>query len=102
MIDLSVISTVIIVANVLIGISIVFFERRDPTTALAWLLILLLVPYLGFVLYLLFGQRYHKQKLFRDKVENDRFLQQYLLKEKGESVDQSITAPVRCPRGIAR
>ena len=39
--------------NILLAITIVFFERRDPRTIWAWLLVLYFVPVLGFFLYLL-------------------------------------------------
>ena len=39
--------------NILLAITIVFFERRDPNTIWAWLLALYFLPVLGFFLYLL-------------------------------------------------
>ncbi|MDR1193591.1 MAG: phospholipase D-like domain-containing protein [Peptococcaceae bacterium] len=45
---------------------ILLLERDDPNRVLAWLLVLLAFPVLGFILYLLFGQRVIKrQKLGR-------------------------------------
>ena len=38
--------------NILLAITIVFFERRDPRTIWAWLLVLYFIPVLGFFLYL--------------------------------------------------
>lgn len=57
--------------NILFGIIIVFFQRRDPTSVWAWLLLLYFVPILGFVLYLVIGQDYHKTKMFKTKEVED-------------------------------
>lgn len=64
----------ILVINVIFGIGIVFFERKTPETALAWLTLLVFIPILGFILYLAFGQNYYRTILFRMKEEDDRKL----------------------------
>jgi cardiolipin synthase len=62
----------IFLINILFVISIIFIERRDPSMALPWVLILILIPVVGFILYLVFGQNYYKDKKFQIKGENDR------------------------------
>ena len=62
------------VINFLLAIVIVFFERRDPKTIWAWLLVLYFVPVLGFFLYLLFGQDMRKSKMFKNKELEDAIL----------------------------
>ena len=57
--------------NILLAITIVFFERRDPKTIWAWLLVLYFIPVLGFLLYLLIGQDMRKSKLFKNKELED-------------------------------
>lgn len=57
--------------NIILGIAIVFFQRRDPTSVWAWLLILYFVPVLGFFLYLVLAQDFHKSKMFRVKEVED-------------------------------
>jgi len=74
----------ILALNLLFAVVIVFVERKNPTSALAWLLVLLLLPALGFALFLVFGQNYHKQRLFNIKIEDDQVLQQLLLDQKRE------------------
>ncbi len=39
----------------------IFFESRDPAATLAWLLILILLPVVGFVLHILFGKNIGKR-----------------------------------------
>lgn len=55
------------VINVLLSLLIIFFQRREPKTVWAWLLVLYFIPILGFILYLLLGQNYRKDKMFRMK-----------------------------------
>ena len=53
--------------NIILSIIIVFFQRRDPNTVWAWLLVLNCIPIVGFFLYLLIGQDMHKSHMFRVK-----------------------------------
>jgi len=46
---LSFLPTAIIVLNIIFIILLIFFERKDPTVTWAWLLILTLIPVLGFI-----------------------------------------------------
>lgn len=62
----------ILIINILLAILLVFFERRNPSTTWAWLMILLFVPILGFFLYLFLGQDLRKKKVFAVKEEDDR------------------------------
>lgn len=62
----------ILILNIFFGISIVFFERKTPEIALAWLTLLVFLPVLGFLLYLAFGQNFYRARLFRLKEEDDR------------------------------
>lgn len=57
--------------NIILGITIVFFQRRDPTSVWAWLLLLYFIPILGFFLYLVIGHDYRKTKMFRTKEIED-------------------------------
>ncbi len=42
----------------------VILEKRSPFKTIAWILVLILIPVIGLVFYLFFGQEYRKQKLF--------------------------------------
>ena len=57
----------LMLANMISVFSLIFIERKDPTTTWAWLLILMLVPGIGFIIYLLLGQNLSRQKIFREK-----------------------------------
>lgn len=57
--------------NILFAILIIFFERRNPTSVWAWVLILIFFPIGGFILYLFLGQDLRRKKLFKDKIIED-------------------------------
>lgn len=68
---LSILPSGIIVLNIIFIILVLFFERRDPTATWAWLLILTLIPVLGFILYLFLGLTPKKRELFQRKQQED-------------------------------
>ncbi len=57
--------------NIVFGIVIVFFERRNPTSTWLWIMVLALLPGLGFIFYLFLGQDLSKKKIFKGKAEDD-------------------------------
>ena len=56
-------SLVFLITAIPVGIMIIL-EKRSPYKTAAWILVLILVPILGVIFYLIFGQEYRKQKLF--------------------------------------
>ena len=88
---LRVLFAVIVLINCCFAISIVFFERRNPTAALAWLSILIFLPVVGFVLYLILGQNYTKSKLFLLKEKEDEILLGIINEQKKVIADKSAT-----------
>lgn len=60
-----------VVLNSIFSLSLIFIERKNPTTTWAWLLILLILPGFGFILYLMFGQNLSRQKIFKEKILRD-------------------------------
>ncbi|MDE7038888.1 MAG: PLDc N-terminal domain-containing protein, partial [Lachnospiraceae bacterium] len=55
------------VINIIFSLVIIFFQRRNPTTVWAWLLLLYFIPILGFILYLILGQNFRKERMFKMK-----------------------------------
>ena len=58
-----ILTLILFIINFICAISLVFIEKRDTTTIWAWLLILFIFPFLGFILYLSFGQNISKKKI---------------------------------------
>lgn len=46
---------------------VIFLEKQDPAKTIAWLLILAVLPILGFFLYLLIGRKVRKRKIYLNK-----------------------------------
>ncbi|NCU18856.1 cardiolipin synthase [Pallidibacillus pasinlerensis] len=61
---LTIFVTIIFFLNFIFASIVVFFERRNPSSTWAWLLVLFFIPLLGFVLYLTLGQNLKRKKLF--------------------------------------
>lgn len=62
----------LVIINLILAVIIVFFQRKDPKSVWAWLLILYFIPVVGFIFYLLIGTDMHKQKMFRTKEIEDK------------------------------
>ncbi|MCR8658887.1 cardiolipin synthase [Paenibacillus endoradicis] len=53
----------ITILNIFLAIAIIFLERRNVSSTWAWMMVLFFIPGLGFVLYLVLGQKFKKRKL---------------------------------------
>ena len=66
------------IINFIISCFIIFLERKDPSSTLAWIMILFLVPVVGILLYILFSQNIYRKKIFRFKILEKRILESSL------------------------
>ena len=57
----------ILILDMIFAIFIVFFQRKDPKSIWAWLLLLYFIPIVGFVFYILFGLNLLNKRRFRIK-----------------------------------
>lgn len=73
--------SILLILNVALAFILIFLERKDPSATWAWLMVLLLVPYLGFVLYLVLGQNLSRQKIFDTKTVEDQLIGKVLLEQ---------------------
>ena len=51
--------------NILFALTVIFLERKKPSSTWAWLLVLFFLPLAGFILYLMLGRQLRKKHLFR-------------------------------------
>jgi cardiolipin synthase len=65
---------IIVIIQIFLVFVIIFDQRRNPTSTVGWILVLLLLPVLGFLLYLFFGQDWTKRRLFSLKAQDDQRL----------------------------
>lgn len=67
-----ILSLILLILDISCAVSLIFVEKRDSTTIWAWLLVLVLFPFIGFVLYICFGQNISKEKIFTKKARIDK------------------------------
>ena len=80
------------IISIISAISLIFIERKEPTTTWAWLLVLMILPGIGFLLYLIFGQNLSRQKIFREKkVIDERKSRELIEKFKKEKSANNIS-----------
>ncbi|MDO5707865.1 MAG: cardiolipin synthase [Andreesenia angusta] len=63
---------IIIFINMIFVFYLIFHERRDESSTLSWILVLTHLPIIGFLFYLVLGQRFNKRKLYRKKADAER------------------------------
>ncbi|MFZ5942897.1 MAG: cardiolipin synthase [Bacillota bacterium] len=67
---LEIVTFIFTLTIIFIGI-VIFFENDDPSKTLAWLLVLVFFPVLGFLLYIFLGRKFRKIKRYKKKgIEN--------------------------------
>ncbi|WZL72865.1 cardiolipin synthase [Clostridiaceae bacterium 35-E11] len=64
------VGTVFTIYTIFIAI-LIFMENKNPSKTIAWLLVLVLVPIVGFIFYLFIGQNVRKKKMFKKKRKED-------------------------------
>ena len=65
--------------NIVLSFIVIFFERKNPASTWAWLLVFIYLPVVGFCVYLIFGRNAKKDRMFMEKYNNDsRFLKEFL------------------------
>ena len=73
-VDIDILLTLCLIINTLLAFSIVFLEYQTTHSSWAWILVLFLIPYLGFVLYLMFGRPIYREKIINKAYLNVRLL----------------------------
>ena len=75
---------VIIVLNAVAAVITVFRDRRDIAATWAWLLVLIMIPVVGFIAYAFIGRKLPKNRLFRLKKETQIRLEQMIQRQRDE------------------
>ncbi len=83
------IGTTIFIINIIFIICLIFIERKNPSVTWAWIVVLTFVPFMGFIMYLFFGQSLTKEKLFNQKIADDERKKIYINKLKGDYIPNS-------------
>ncbi len=69
----------------------IVYRRLDPVKSLSWIVVILLVPYLGLMVYLLFGQNFRKRKIFNRKGVRDERVRRLLANNQLKQLKTSTT-----------
>ncbi len=83
----------ILFLNICFAITVVFIERKNPTTTIAWLMVLVFIPVVGFLLYLFFGQSFYRDRMFQIKKEDDDALTEVIESQKKELHAKELCLP---------
>lgn len=67
--------------NILIVIAVIFMERKNPESTLAWVLVLTFLPVVGLVLYMIFSQNIARKKIFKLNPDEEKFVSASLKKQ---------------------
>ena len=74
----AIVTYLLLILNLLAIITVIFFLRRDASTRFAWLLVLIFMPFIGFILYLMFGHKYIRRERLEFSEEAVKELRSYL------------------------
>ena len=74
-----IILTTVYLINFILVIDLIFRGKRNIDNTLTWIVILVLVPPLGFILYAMFGRSIAKNNMFRVKEKEDRVIKNKIL-----------------------
>ncbi|MDR3239557.1 MAG: cardiolipin synthase [Clostridiales bacterium] len=74
------------ILNIIFGVIVVFYERRNPAVTWAWLMVITLIPYVGFIIYLLLGLDSRKYRVFAGKAKKDEEIYEAFMEMDGNRV----------------
>lgn len=69
--DLKLLLSIGYILFVMVTIAVIIHDKRDPVKALSWIIVISLLPVVGFILYIVFGRNHRKQKIFNRKELHD-------------------------------
>lgn len=78
MIDIFSSISLVYLINIALAVVVIFLERKDPTATLAWVLVLLVFPGFGFLLYLILARNFSSKKLFAMKIYTRKTFGEYI------------------------
>jgi len=79
--DLGFFTTALYIVNFFIALTIIFLERKNPASTLAWIMILFLLPVIGILFYFFLSQNIARKKIFRLTRDEERLVTSSLKKQ---------------------
>lgn len=80
----------IAIAVLLLVGTVIFLENRNPEKTVAWLIVLIALPFIGFMLYLVFGRNARKRKLFYHKHIGESHLKRIVFEQTQRLIDAEV------------
>lgn len=77
----------LIIINTILAIYTVFREKRDISSTLAWLIVLVLLPGVGFIFYMFFGRKISREQIFDIQTQRNIGIEGYVQKQQ-ENLDR--------------
>ncbi len=84
----------ILIIDFILILVLLFWENSDPKSMLLWIVILILLPILGFFLYLFFGQTFYSERTFKKKAKNDSDQEEEVGRKVNNEMDKMMAEEV--------
>jgi len=68
---------IIVISDIIFLLTVIFTEKENPSKIAVWSIVFILLPIVGFILYLFIGQTYYSDRTFRLKGVKDEEMRQY-------------------------
>lgn len=82
--------SVLYLINIVFLCLMIIFENRAPVQTLSWVMLILMVPFIGIVIYFVFGQNFRKKKIFSRKAVVDSEYLFAAASEQRETLQQKL------------
>lgn len=73
--------TALYLVNILFAFTVIFLERKNPTSTLVWILVLFLLPAVGAIFYILLSPNLTRRKIFQFEADEHQLYASLLNKE---------------------
>lgn len=78
------------ILNILLGLTLIFLERKNISATWAWLMVIYFIPIVGFILYLILGQKLRKRKLNKLLEDNQRIIEDTVEGQKVQLEERNV------------
>lgn len=72
-----IIELIVLIISICALVTVLYIERRRPTAAYAWALLVIFLPIIGAVIYVFLGRHLYEKHLFNKKLEADKLIEEY-------------------------
>ncbi|WP_241536077.1 cardiolipin synthase [Indiicoccus explosivorum] len=91
--------------NIVLALIVVFYERKNPSSTWAWIMVLFFLPIIGFFLYFFFGRSFRKKNLKKQSAYQNGELTAFSDRQRQAILDGTYSYPDSVPeklKGLVR